>query len=289
MRRIRENTKKFVKKGGEKEVKKGLALSLLFTILLMFAPTITYATPILGSGVNELFFNNVENWVDNDTSGDISTGDLFYGILHVQDITVGGITIWNEDNVAPGIDTLTGYFLTEVTGFDTYGHIILGAASADPNGVLTGTELAADVVMKTWTDSSTAFESNGTVVDDISKATDGNPWLTLTIGGGYWWTDGPATPPPPGQFVGTSWIGLNIYANYTGAAFLPINDPNESLYDLDVDLYAKSLIFSQSGDWAFQSNDPAVVVPPEPTSLLLLGMGMIGLAGVGIRRKKRMA
>ena len=96
------------------------------------------ASVVLNADVfNDAFFSNVENWLDLDGSQTISTGDLFYGILHVQNVDAP-ITIWSEDNVpAGGLDTFTGYFLTSVTGVGVHGlttHISLGVAAADPNG-----------------------------------------------------------------------------------------------------------------------------------------------------------
>ena len=56
------------------------------------------ASPVLGgSGVNDIYFNNIENWVDVDGSGTVSAGDQFYGILHVQNIDnqYSG-PVWND-------------------------------------------------------------------------------------------------------------------------------------------------------------------------------------------------
>src|SRR4030066_2172753 len=90
---------------------------VLFTVL-GFTSNAAAAAPVFAQDeINDIFFNNVENWVDVDGSQDISQGDYFYGILHVQNID-GRIsnTVWNEENVIPGLDTFTGYFLTTVTG-----------------------------------------------------------------------------------------------------------------------------------------------------------------------------
>ncbi len=63
---------------------------------------------------NEAFFQSRENWVDVDSDGLISNGDYFYGIINAQNIDAGGSTVWSSDNTAPGIDSLSGYFLQEV-------------------------------------------------------------------------------------------------------------------------------------------------------------------------------
>ena len=241
---------------------------------------------------NHLYFHNAENWVDVNTDGEISDGDYFYGILQVQGIKVGGLDIWGQDNVAPGLDTFTGYFLTEVTNTTPYGliyQIDLGPytlGASDPMGVLSDAEIAQGVVMKMWTDTSTAWEENGTVADDITKSTDGTPWATFTTTDGYWYTNAPVVPPVLGT-VGSTLLGVNVVTDYTGIFGPDVNDPNEFRYDLDVDMYATGEIEvnSDTDYWEFLSNDPAVFHPvPEPATMLLLGSGLIGLAVLG--RKK---
>ena len=246
---------------------------------------------------NELYFNNAETWVDVDGDSEISAGDYFYGILHVQNID-STLPLWNEDNVTPGLDTFTGYFLTEVTNTALIAGIIyqidlgpytLGAS--DPMGGLTDAEIAQGVVMKMWTDTSTQWQKNGDIADDISRSTDGDPWATFTTtDDGYWYTNAPVVPPVTGT-VGSTLLGLNVVTDYTGIFGYglgpDVNDPNEYRYDLDVDMYATGEIEvnSRLTYWGFLSNDPAVFHPvPEPATMLLLGSGLIGLAVLG--RKK---
>jgi len=53
------------------------------------------------------------------------------------------------------------------------GNFYHGPASFDPNGVLSAAGLAAHTMVKLFTIQERQFETNGSVADDIAKATDG--------------------------------------------------------------------------------------------------------------------
>ncbi len=242
---------------------------VLFTVL-GFTSNAAVAAPVFAQDeINDIFFNNVENWVDVDGSQDISQGDYFYGILHVQNID-GRIsnTVWNEDNVLPGLDTFTGYFLTTVTGVTIEGgvqpHITLGpfTGGADPNGILSASEISSGVALKMWTDSATKWTDFVSLGADIASSTDSTPWAAFTTTGGYWYTHAPLVPPVgAGNTVGHSFLGLKVVTNNSGLNFGSVNDPNESEINLNTDFVGQSEIQVNDNYWAFQSNDPAFILP----------------------------
>lgn len=247
-----------------------LITALVLFAVLGFTSNAAVAAPVFAQDeINDIFFNNVENWVDVDGSQDISQGDYFYGILHVQNID-GRIsyTVWNEDNVLPGLDTFTGYFLTTVTGVTIEGgvqpHITLGpfTGGADPNSILSAAELASGVVLKMWTDSATKWTDFVSLGADIASSTDSTPWAAFTTIGGYWYTHAPLIPPVgAGNTVGHSFLGLKVVTNNSGLNFGSVNDPNESEINLNVDFVGQSEIQVNDNYWAFQSNDPAFILP----------------------------
>jgi hypothetical protein len=293
----------------------------------LFYSSSAQAIITIGSGTNAFFFENAETWVDMNEEflpgsdvkdpgyGVVSTGDYFYGILNIQNQKVNGVDVWAQD-LGIGLDELdqmSGYFLTTVVSVgvevglaDPAVHIELGAYDgvSDPYGVLSDAEIAAGGVMKLFSDDEALGGAAGPATQysttdgagvgsfggggDIGNATDGALWATLSVTDNYWYTHAPLVPPNVGQ-IGWSWWGLDFIVNNTGAAFSLIDDPDETESgNILVEMYGDSKITAgTSPNWDFESDDPAVVVTPEPSSLLLLGSGMVLGAGWLRRRRKK--
>lgn len=285
---------------------------------LLFFSAPAQAAPLdLSGGQSDFYFTNVENWVDNDAVGTegygvVSVGDLFYGILNVQNVDQAGSTIWQQDNIAAGgIDTLSGFFYTQITAMDLshvggtgQAHITFGAAdTADPWGIISQAEINAGVVTKYFKDdtsagslANTAFtKSSGSVAQDIANATDGSLWASLTLGGGdtYWYSHAPVN--PTNVEDARSWFGLDFLVNNTGYSFLDADDPGEDHLGGEryVEMYGDSHINSNEAGsqagvyWGYTSEDPATVVTPEPSTFILLGAGLLGAAVVRRKMKKK--
>lgn len=256
------------------------------------------ATPVFQLGVdNNMGFQSVAN--KTNSASVLAVGDLYYGVINVQDIATGN-TSWNANNVSAPIDSFSGYFLTQVTsvtattvpGLGTFYSAQLGVATvADPNGIFSATDLAAGTMMKLYTDTGTAYTTGGPVATDIAHATDGSLWASLgfTSASNYW-----TLAVAPGGFAatGSSFGGLNFITNNSGLTWAKVLDTNCAVVGGCLEDMKFVSTFSQTsgGAWQASINDPAVLHPvPLPAAGWLLGSGLMGLLGLSGRRKRRAA
>ena len=239
-----------------------------------------YASPTFVKGaLNELSFNTYQNLVDVDKNGIPSPGDIFYGILNVTRIASGGSTKWDANNVSgPGIDSFSGYYAASITSFVALpspwaGAATLGPASFDPNGIFSAADLSAGTMVKLFKDTGTPFESNGSVADDIAKATDGTFWASFGFPGGYW----NVTVMNNGQIFGSG--GLNLAVNNSGLNLINIVDPGCSTC-APVQQYFNTVAKDTgvTSTWRYIGANNANINPaPEPAATWLMGVGMLGL------------
>lgn len=243
--------------------------------------------------------------------------DIFVGIINVQEITnASNQTIWDN----PNGDQLTGIFAQEITGFLINPS---GGFTVDvkPTSITTfnplvgnsfSTGLAANEMFGVYLDAggSTPFTTAGTISAGVAAATNGLSWMTLgdadpivvpgttfnTPGQEYAWS---AITSNFGDsfadFEGDQFLGLSVLSYAGGLPWIGnplLNDPTENRFNSNVQFYANSELtinpdyLTGGSRWVYESNDPARVngVVPEPATALLLGLGLLGFAGVARRK-----
>lgn len=291
---------------------------LVASLVLIFGISSAFAIPMVVGDYNGIFFRNSEVLVDEDNDNEVDVGEIFWGVANVNEIVAPtdsagqtGPQTWPLGGSVPPPE-VTGYFIYEVTGAwdpleagnPTPGlpYMEFGPTNTDPNNIFTTAELAAGATIKFFEDTIINFDDT-TQGSALATATDGNNFWTLGFGpnwdssstGGYWYAYAPKVVPVLGP-IGEGYAGLNfLKPTQPPQLFALVNDPNESVEDLDVELWLNSELFRLEGNQGltigdndsmhFGSNDPGVFKPvPEPASMLLLGSGLISLAAFG--RKK---
>lgn len=294
---------------------------LLCGLLVALWPQAAAPLPVFGGGgTHNIFFEDAEEFlnvgedpgsVDGFGNPTITVGDKFYGILNAQSIKKGAVQLWGSDNVLPGIDTVTGYFVNQVTGVTTAGvhnpslgtgqsHIDFGpvGAGGDPkSNPDLAPYLALGAIMAIYADDSGAGGpgtpyGGGTILSDYATATDGLllAVLGITADGGYSYAHGPTSVAL--GLAAQGWLGLRfLYKHPSLPGFMNINDPAEFEENQDVQFYAQTEIKldGSCGDWTLCTNDPAVVRVSEPAGLFSFGLMLVGLGLFSRRMLRRRA
>lgn len=285
-------------------------LAALATVMLLVSSAM--AVPAFQNGYTDIKFTNVENWVDKDGSKTISAGDLFYGIAWATTWTLQNDPTQTPYWSTTATDNLSAYFLLQVDSVTPVGSsfniTFKSSGVADPNGVFSSADLAKGDVLRWYTDTKAfSFVSPdgnpatdaASVAHDIGSVTDGTLFGTSTINGGYWFGIGIIDPSTVGAggTLANNYSGLNTDGGgqLAGLAFITspyvnpgfpntqmVGQSNISKLDITSALVSKAFL----DGWMFKSQDPFTVATPEPTTMLIMGSGLLGMFAARRRSKK---
>jgi hypothetical protein len=262
---------------------------------------------------------NADGRINNDES--LYVGDPFEGIFTVTTIsdipeTPANVT-WQPTS---GVDELTGYFTDTVTGIAglTSAGWVAGTATTDymtlgnANPSLYSATMTIggntynvsdtkfrygletdDVYEMYYQSGTTNWDPSLPISQAIANAKDGDLYLRVTDGDMLEFYSFFTYYEDDTQF--RAWY--NLTENYTGYPFEPDTWGGNHYWPWDgtlhsaimSDMFLEGSIYTTFTEvWGYRSEDPVLGNPvPEPATMLLLGSGLIGLAGFGRRKFKK--
>jgi len=266
---------------------------------------------VIPFGRIQLSDNSAEYLIDRDNDGLLSVGDSLRGIFSIN--TVEGLVPPSAQVTlgANGINELTGMFQVVLaakvpTGPGTWNM----AFAPDPSW-----GQAPGVVAKIYDDSALDFDRAGCAnfAACEATATNGNLWMEagMTSLADFWVALGINDNPSQGATLplntpfGTFWMGLSILTNNTGWDWNQVNCLNPlppAPGQVRADICGQGGVFA-TGRNNFDpiTGQPDTVTPydiwdnvdftmnraPEPASIALLGLGLLGIGAGRMRRASK--
>jgi len=275
-----------------------IIVATLAFIFVFAGAALAVPIELIHGEVTKLKFVNYENFIDANANNTIDAGDYFEGIFNTESISNIPNTIDKSGQLLS--KELTGHFKISVVG----GAIPIGGAGHVDFGLMEGDFInlyVGEGTTKNW---------DPAAADAIARASDGTLWASI-LPQSFYEGINDTTFIPPVSF-NRNWANVTI--NLTGYNIIPLLYPEATpespwhFIDVDgdgiytagidiehasghiVDTFFTSTLTTPSGipQWDFKSEDPYYinVSIPEPGTLLLLGVGLVGVATIRRRFKR---
>jgi hypothetical protein len=257
----------------------GFALASVF--LFLASPVKAGPITLLVGDFTKMKFTDFDHIIkgSGNTGPGLQAGDTLEGVFFVTDI--GSTTNSTLLNGQLATKQLTGYFHISVGSSPFPGHLSMALNAGDQ--------------ISFYTNSPNTFKDSGgvSIAADIIAATSGTPWTKSLAG------DMPLGDISVNGFTGTisANTALNFSINNTGYVFQDMQyfaPPIDSDAGLDAQISPLTNLpadhNAKTAGWQFRSEDPVTVfvsAVPEPSSMVLLGVGGLAFAGILFRRRSK--